>query len=125
MRSHDNGTNSITSVSSFQTVDSDNKDVLAGSIMPYRPDTAHGSMTSPTGSTGRQYYSDPDHVTMRLVHSLRASGDYPEQGQLHGDYEEHDEGGTVGWLAWIFCCGCVRDAARSDDDEQAGRTFPE
>ncbi|CAD6587919.1 MAG: hypothetical protein CYPHOPRED_004171, partial [Cyphobasidiales sp. Tagirdzhanova-0007] len=95
VRSHDNGTNSITSVSSFQTVDSDNKDVLAGSIMPYRPDTAHGSMTSPTGSTGRQYYSDPDHVTMRLVHSLRASGDYPEQGQLHGDYEEHDEGGTV------------------------------
>lgn len=124
-RADGNRAQSFTSLSSFQTFESYGKDTVSEASIPNRLDTAQSYFGNDIGSSIKQYYSEPDEATMRLVHTPRASQDYA--ADIDPDKEnvlyEHSKKG--GWLGWILCCGCVADTLRLDEDEQAGKTFPE
>lgn len=93
---------------------------------PYRQSSGNTTPTlqSPTHSFAKPYYEDnADNAAARLVPRLRGSDQYPRQNSLDDEYDSDNE---VGWLQWILCCGCCSNLLKGpDDEEQAGRTFPE
>lgn len=109
-----------------------------------------GTVT-PRYQTSRAYYMHPDESSSRLVLSApRISKDYPRRSSEYeddddeagyADDEDHRRGGgrgayarhgstttaRLGFLEWLFCCGCCCSSGvrLDEDEEQAGKTFPE
>jgi hypothetical protein len=115
--------NSFASISSFRTFDS--KDTVTGPLQHAYPQLG---LTSPTGSAGRAgapFGEDDAHV--RLFGSPRESREYLSS-RHEEEYQQYRERETrhVSWWEYILCCGCFGTGVQlDDDDEQAGRTFPE
>lgn len=97
---------------------------------PHRQSSGQSTPTlrSPMSSMmPKQYYEEPaDDLGAHLVSPTYKPGDYARQYSLDEEDEDIESERTVGWLEWVFCCGCFGSGVRLDDhDEQAGRTFPE
>lgn len=74
----------------------------------------------------KQYYTEnPDDPADRLMSPTYKSGDYGRQDSLDDGYDLDEMEQPMGWLEWLFCCGCFGRGRFEDGDEQAGRTFPE
>lgn len=75
----------------------------------------------------QQYYMDNlDDPADHLVSPGYKPGEYARQYNLDDEDDLDEADRPIGWLEWIFCCGCFGSGVRLDDsEEQAGRTFPE
>lgn len=75
----------------------------------------------------KQYYGEnTDDLADHLMSPSYKPGNYARQYNLEDDDDIEDSDRQIGWLEWIFCCGCFGSGVKLDDgDEQAGRTFPE
>ena len=118
-----NSLQSISSIASYESKDT---------VTPFSPPgSRHHSRFE---ARSQSFFDQRDDSFDRLVDGKRSSN-YTETPTLHRrsyyDDEEQeytdDEHGSrqVGWLEYILCCGCCNSGVRLEDDEQAGRTFPE
>jgi hypothetical protein len=74
----------------------------------------------------KQYYTEnPDDPADQLMSPTYKPGDYGRQYSLDDEYDLDEAEQPMGWLEWLFCCGCFGRGRFEDGDEQAGRTFPE
>ena len=139
----DNRTHSFASIASSLVSPVGKGDTgYSGSKDGSRTVTPRGSVTSlksPTGSTlpPNLYYSGHHQSNSNLVLTPRASREYEgpfgDRYESRGRQESHEDASflgrrrRMGWLEYIFCCGCFGAGVslEDDDDAQAGRTFPE
>lgn len=114
---------SIASLASLNTIDS--KETVTR--FSHSSNRASRTVDSPVD---QNYFPHLEDESMhRLVSARHGARDYQTRIHPEAEYSEEDDEYNphrpVGWLEWILCCGCCNSAVRLEDDEQAGRTFPE
>jgi hypothetical protein len=96
---------------------------------PFRSGQSTPTLPSPDSDTPRKQYFDEisEYPSARLVPSISKPSKYSQRHVIEEQYDDLEaEEEEMGWLEWLFCCGCFGSGTRLDDrDEQAGRTFPE